>query len=493
MFDIDVRYNRAMHGIEHWRHQRFHVSYLLGWLSLGLLLGLLLAKWQHLAVSPLGALVFVLCCMPSLRTRRWWTIGIIIAIGITIGMARGSYYGSEVAKYEPYFGKTIEIMGRISTDPQAAKTRYSFQVDQVKLENEKYPGELYITVPSVTSAQRGDVVRLRGALKPGFATYHGSMSGATVLASSRSPDVVRDIRERFVASVRHSVVEPMASLGIGFVVGQRTALSNDLDDKLKIVGLTHIVVASGYNLTILVRFARRLFARHSRYLAFVLSLALMLAFVAFSGLSPSMNRAVAVTGLSLLAWYYGRRFHPLLLIGFVASGTAIWNPIYVWSDLGWYLSFFAFAGVLIIAPLVTAVLFRKQDAPAFIQLVIETLSAELMTLPLIAFAFGTFPTFGLLANILVGPVIPFAMLATTLAGITGMVLPAAASILAVPASVIIGYVIAVVEILSGIEWAQLPVSVTPILVCGWFAFLLIGALYIWRHLDYNFRSSAITD
>ena len=482
-----------MHGIGHWRYQTFHISYLLGWLSLGLLLGLLLASWQHVAVSSIGVVVFVLCCLPALRTRRWWTVGIIIAIGIAIGMARGSYYDSQVTKYKSYLGKTLEATGRISTDPEETKGKHSFQVDHVTIGGEKYPGELYITTSSSTAAKRGDTVRVRGILKPGFATYQGSISYATVLTLGRSEDAIRDMRERFAAGVRHSVVEPMASLGIGFVAGQRTALPHDLDDKLKVVGLTHIVVASGYNLTILVRFARRLFARHSRYLAFVLSLSLMLAFVAFSGLSPSMNRAVIVTGLSLLAWYYGRRFHPLLLIGFVAAVTAMWNPVYVWSDLGWYLSFFAFAGVLIVAPLVTTALFQKNDVPAFIQLVIETLSAELMTLPLIALAFGVFPTFGLLANILVGPVIPFAMLATTLAGIAGMVLPVAAPVLAIPASVIIGYVIAIVEILSGTQWAQLPVSVTPILVFGWFTSLLIGALYIWQHFGYNFRSSAITD
>lgn len=488
-----MRYNLGMHGIGHWRYQKFHVSYLLGWLSLGLLLGLLVARWQQVEVSPLGALVFVLCSIPSLRTRRWWTVVIIMVIGVTVGLARGSYYSSEVTKYEPHLGKMVEVTGHIKADPQEAKGKYSFQIDRVKFGNEKYPGELYITTASSSSAKRGDSVRVRGILKPGFATYQGSISYATLLALERNQDVIRDVRERFVASVRYSVVEPMASLGIGFVVGQRTALSNDLDDKLKVVGLTHIVVASGYNLTILVRFARRLFARHSRYIAFIVSLTLMLAFVAFSGLSPSMNRAVIVTGLSLLAWYYGRRFHPLLLIGFVAAGTAMWNPIYVWSDLGWYLSFFAFAGVLIIAPLVTTIIFKEKDTSPFIQLVIETLSAELMTLPLIAFAFGVFPTFGLLANILVGPVIPFAMLATTIAGLAGMVVPAAASILAIPASVIIGYVIAVVEILSGIEWAQLPASVTLILVLGWFALLVVGALYTWRRFDYNFRSSAITD
>jgi len=483
-----------MMGVAHWRYQRFHISYLFGWLALGILIGLLLASWLHVSLSLLGAVVFAVLSLPALRSRRWWTVVLVVFIGAIIGLARGSDYLEKISSYERYVGSTVAVTGILTSDPQGTgKSNQTFQLGHVVIHGRSMPGELYVSTQDKQTVKRGDHVQLSGKLKSGFATFQGSMSYASIVGVSRSPDLIRDIRERFVDSVRHHVVEPMASLGIGFVVGQRTSLSADLDEQLKVVGLTHIVVASGYNLTILVRFARRLLARHSRYLAFVLSLALMLAFVSFSGLSPSMNRAVAVTGLSLLAWYYGRRFHPLLLIGYVAAGTALWNPIYAWADLGWYLSFFAFAGVLIIAPLITTVLFRDRQAPALVQLVLETLAAELMTLPLIALVFGVFPAFGLLANVLVGPVIPFAMMATAIAGVVGMVLPGLAPLAAIPTSVIIGYVVVVVEWLAGIDWAQLPVTITPIVAIGWFAGLLLISLYVWRRFAYNFRSSAITD
>jgi competence protein ComEC len=483
-----------MEGIRHWRYQRFHISYLLAWLALGILLGLVCATWLRPAISTTGLIIFVLLCIPMLRSRRWWIVGVIALLGVTVGIARGADYLSSISGYDAYMNTQTSVEGRIVSDPQdAGKSMQAFQIDRVTIRGKTLPGELYISTSSKTILKRGDTLRITGKLKPGFATYQGAMSYATVSSLTRHPDLVRDVREHFTSSVRSYVVEPMASLGIGFVVGQRTALPPDLDEQLKIVGLTHIVVASGYNLTILVRFARRLLARHSRYLALVLSLVLMLTFVAFSGLSPSMNRAVAVTGLSLIAWYYGRRFHPLLLIGYVAAGTAMINPVYVWADLGWYLSFFAFAGVLIIAPLIATAIFKEKQAPAFAQLVLETLSAELMTLPLIALVFGIFPTFGLLANILVGPLIPFAMVATALAGLAGMLLPIAAPVVAMPASVIIGYVVAVVEWLAGIEWAQLPVVISLVIVVCWFSLLLVLSIYIWRRYKYNFRSSSITD
>lgn len=483
-----------MMGISQWRYRRFHISYLLGWLALGILAGIALAVIYRPAISVFGLIFFIISCLPVLRSRRWWTVGIVFVIGLAAGLTRGGDFAAQTDGYNTYVGQRVVIQGIVANDPQSRGDRATaLQLSDVRINDESLPGEIYLTTPQTDGIKRGDSVRLTGMLKSGFASYQAAVSYASIDTVSRSPDVIRDTRERFVEGVRHGVVEPMASLGIGFVVGQRTALPPDLDEQLKIVGLTHIVVASGYNLTILVRFARRLLARRSRYLAFVLSILLMLAFVAFSGLSPSMNRAVAVTGLSLLAWYYGRRFHPLLLIGYVAAGTALWNPMYVWGDLGWYLSFFAFAGVLIVAPLWATVIFRSGKAPAVGQLVLETLAAELMTLPLIALVFGVFPTFGLLANILVGPVIPFAMVTTVLAGVTGMIMPVLAPLIAVPASVIIGYVIGIVEWLSAAQWAQLPLSITPVLAVGWFCVLLAVSLYIWRRWEYNFRSSAITD
>ncbi len=71
-------------------------------------------------------------------------------------------------------------------------------------------------------------------------------------------------------------------------------------------------------------------------------------------MSPSMSRAGLVAGLSLLAWYYGRRIHPLVLLPLAMAITVMVQPSYAWGDLGWQLSFAAFAGVLIGAPLIQA-------------------------------------------------------------------------------------------------------------------------------------------
>ena len=474
--------------LDAWRYRTFHVSYLLAFFAVGLLLGLVVGQYHYLVVDAIGLLIILSLLLGALRSRRWWAILAMVLAGCLAGVMRGSFIKSQYELYDAQVGRTVVVTGVLSGDAaKSGDSRQKITLSDVKLDTRRYPGELFVTVYSSSELKRGDFVELRGIVREGFASYGAAITAGKIQHIERSPNAIRDIRERFAATVRGAVVEPIASLGLGFVVGQRSALPDALDEQLKIVGLTHIVVASGYNLTILVRFMMRLLSRHSRYLALVGSLVMIILFVLFSGFSPSMNRAVLVTVLGLLAWYVGRRFHPLLLLIYVAAVTAAFNPMYIWSDLGWYLSFFAFAGILIVAPLVSAYLYRQRSPGSFEQLVLETMCAEIMALPLIAFAFGTVPVFGLIANVMVAPFIPAAMAFTALAGAVGMVAATVGAALALPVMILIGYMLAVVEWLSSLPMAQYELDLSFWAVALWYAAVAGVCLFMRYRTSYDFR------
>ncbi|MGB4966830.1 MAG: ComEC/Rec2 family competence protein, partial [Candidatus Saccharimonadales bacterium] len=176
--------------------------------------------------------------------------------------------------------------------------------------------------------------------------------------------------------------------------------------------------------------------------------ALMGMFLLFTGASASIVRASIVSTLSLAAWYYGRRVRPLLLVLGPAALTAYANPVYVWSDIGWYLSFLAFFGILMIAPKVLELLYPGRQPPLLVQVAVETFAAELMTIPLILYIFGQVSFVGLLANVLVVSMIPLAMLLCLLAGIAGIALPMLAGLIALPARYLLTYMIDTALVLS---------------------------------------------
>ena len=483
-----------MNWLQSWQYRRFHISYLVAWLAFGVLLGLVFAKLNWFQISAVGIVVAGFLLIGAFKSRRWYAIGFAVICGVLIGVERGTVIENDLKKYENFAGAQILVSGVIDDDPVYGKRGdQQFRLREVSINSLPMRGEIFVGTYNILDIKRGDKVELKGKLSKGFGSYQATMRYATLVSATQPINPVMEFRDRFASGVRNIVAEPAASLGLGFVVGQRSALPEELDDQLRMVGLTHIVVASGYNLTILVRFMRRLFARHSKYFAFASSMTLMVGFVAVSGLSPSMTRAAAVTGLSLLAWYYGRRFHPLQLIVFVAALTAWWYPVYIWSDIGWYLSFLAFGGVLIAAPLIVHTLYRDKDAPAVAQLLIETIAATVMTLPLILFIFGQLPVFTLLSNVLVAPVIPLAMVATTLAGFTGMLAPSLFGVVGEFAGLTIGYVVAVVEMLASIPWTQLTIQI-PLLAMSALYVVISGAIIVmWSKTKYNFRATSVVD
>jgi competence protein ComEC len=216
------------------------------------------------------------------------------------------------------------------------------------------------------------------------------------------------------------------------------------------VGLTHIIAVSGYNLTIIMQASRRLMGNRSKRVSTFLSVALIGVFLLLAGSSASIVRAAIVSLLSIATAYYGRNFRPLNLICLAAVITAWANPVYLWSDLSWYLSFLAFFGVMILAPLVQARLKSKFFGSLIGAVALESICAEIMTLPFVLHIFGQMSRVGLIANVLVVTLIPLAMLLGLIAGLAGMLAGNLAGWFAWPATLLLNYMLDLAHILAGL-------------------------------------------
>lgn len=488
--------NRAPTRVMTWLGEGVHVSWLIAWFCIGAVLGIAAAAfivpwWDGAVLVVLG----LTCTVFALTRIRRWALLLALIAGVCIGLARGDVYQQSLHDYEQYYGKTVTLSGMIHEDTTTGSAGdQRLRLTAVSIDEVSLPGQVWVSIPSALDLKRGDIVTVQGQLSEGFGNLPASMFRATVISAERPAygDMAREFRDWFADNVRLAIPEPEASLGIGYLVGQRSALPESLDNELRLLGLTHIVVASGYNLTILVRFARRGLARYSKYLAFAAALALIAAFVMITGFSPSMSRAALVAVISLFAWYFGRSVHPLVLLPFAAAITAFISPAFVWGDIGWYLSFTAFAGIMILAPLIKAYFWgsdAKLSAP--VQILLETVSAQLATVPIIIFIFGEYSPLAPLANLLVLPFVPLAMLLTFFAGIGGAILPFMAAAIGFPAFAVLTYMTTVTEKLAGLPWASgsLSFGIGGLVLC--YALLIGICIYIWRKTRYNFRGDNI--
>lgn len=479
--------------------QRMHSSWLMAFLCAGIVAGVILASsvspdyfysWVWLFVA--GILIVV-----SFGVRRRYLIVAVIVAGMLIGVWRGSGAQYDLQVYDKLVGHAVTINGKILEDPDTNERHESvLRLGQLSTrEGGNLDGKLWVTLPREETFKRSDSITVRGELQPGFAAFSGAIYRADLVRHVRidGGDIARDVRDAFSAKVQQSIPEPAVSLGLGFLTGQRRGLPPELLEALKIAGLTHVIVASGYNLTILVRFARRMFQNVSKYLATAVPAGLVVSFIAITGMSPSMSRAGLVTGLSLLAWYYGRRFHPAVLLLLVAATTVMIDPSYGWGDLGWLLSFAAFAGVMLVAPLLQAYLYNDSRPPMLQQIFLETFSAYLTTLPILVISFGAFSNVALLANMLVLPLIPFVMLGVFVVGVSAFASGVAADIVAIPVTWVLNYMVSVAVTLSQQTWAQTEIKASIWLAIGWCAAVVAAGLYIRHATKYRLRMSNIIE
>jgi len=386
----------------------------------------------------------------AVSRSRLAVLGLIL-LALTLGVWRTTAWGIERTQLTGLIGQKITVTGTVADDPAVNPTtrQVSLTLGNLRKDGRALPGQLSVYSYPV-QVQRGYRLQLDGKVGPGFGNAVAEMGFAKLTILSRAQSPLEQTRQRFFAGMKTALPEPLGSFGLGLLVGIRALIPKAMQAELALVGLSHLVAVSGYNLTIIVQAADRLLARFGRGIALVASFWLIGTFLALTGASASIVRASLVAVLSLLAAFYGRRFQPLALIAIAAGATAVFDPKYL-TDLGWLLSFLAFFGILVLAPAVEARLGNPKSVVA--RLGIESLCAQILTIPLIMYMFNQLSIISPLSNLVILPMVPLAMAVSLLAGLAGMLIPPFAGWLAWPAMLLLGLMTHIIDWFASLPWA----------------------------------------
>ena len=228
--------------------------------------------------------------------------------------------------------------------------------------------------------------------------------------------MVLSARDWFAERIAGLIPEPEVKLGLSYLLGMKSGLPKDLSENLRVVGLTHIVVASGAHLSILVEVARKIFGRVSRFAGMFGAIGFILFFMCMVGWTPSILRAGVMAILTLITWYVGRKIAPVRMILMVMAGTLLIDPTFI-TNLGWMLSFASYAGIMLIGPMLNKVFYGARKPGFIASTILTTLAATLMTLPITLFYFGQVSLISVLANLLILPTLSVAMGLVFLTGV----------------------------------------------------------------------------
>ncbi len=272
-------------------------------------------------------------------------------------------------------------------------------------------------------------------------------------------------------SIQNNFLPPQSSILQGIVLGDKSAISQDLKDKFKIAGLSHVVAVSGMHIAILgtiimlVLLALGLW----RQQAFWGAIVFICVYIVLVGLPSSAVRAGIMGIIYLSSQALGRQTMGARIIVLAAAIMLLANPLLLFYDVGFQLSFLAVMGLIYLEPYVKNLIKKvtKDRAKNLVSIISATLSAQIFTLPIIVYNFGSISFVSPITNLLILPIVSWIMALGFLSSITGIFSNVLGWVLSVPCWVLLTYFVKVmdffsqpwmIKIIVNIHWAWLVIS-----------------------------------
>jgi len=392
--------------------------------------------------------------------EHFWRLGLFILLGLIVGLGYFNFWDQRQKAIKLPYGEELTIEGQIIGHPD-----FSGNIAQYIIRyNAKDKTKIQLTAGRYPEYHYGDVLKVNGAIKkPSDYLFHRGIMGQI---STEEPvekvgyhgnvaiKMIYEIRDKFEESLNKSFAEPYASFAAGLVLGSKRNIPDSLMSDFNRTGTTHIVAVSGYNLTIVIVWIALFLGIFSRKLKFWGSLSVIIAFVIMTGAPASVVRAGILAGLVLLGHYEGRRINMTILLLLVAAVMLIFGPYALKYDVGFELSFLAFAGLVYLGPIIARMRFIRSLPNILKSVFSETTAAQIMVLPILVFYFGRVSFVSPIVNVLILWIIPASMGLVFLIGIAGLLWISLGQIVGFLGWLVLKYIIVIVESFSRISWAS---------------------------------------
>ncbi|MBI4117934.1 MAG: ComEC family competence protein [Parcubacteria group bacterium] len=268
----------------------------------------------------------------------------------------------------------------------------------------------------------------------------------------------------FLFSLKHKMIEntarllpePHNSLLAGINFGVKQSLGEDLLGAFRETGIIHIVVLSGYNITIVAENVARGFQLLApRFFGIGAAGATIIAFAVMTGAGATVVRACVMALLILLARATGRAYEITIALFVAGLGMLLWNPRTLMFDPSFQLSFLATLGLIQLAPRIEKYFGWMPTKLGLREAAIATISTQLFVLPLLIYMMGQVSLIAPVTNILVLPTIPYTMLFGFLAAALGFVSDAVAWPFALVSYILLDYELWIVKLFAELPFASI--------------------------------------
>ena len=451
----------------------WHNFYAAEWLLIGL--GLLtLIYWRH--------------------QRYFALIILMLAVAVLGNIRFGFNYPTSTDSLIELSGQVVQLTGVVINDPTPSRQQAKLTVQIRSIGDQPVEGRVLVTTPIGPSFEYGNLLLLNGRLdlpinRNDF-DYVGYLSRFGIYATMNYPTI--ELVKPFVGNLlfkqlylaKHQLIdviqstlpEPAAALLSGLLFGVKSDLPDELMEDFNRVGLTHIIALSGFNITIIAASLLWLLRFLSLRWRYGLAMVVIVLFVLMTGASPSVTRAAIMGILVLWAGLTGRLADSGIALLLAAVIMLAANPLVLYHDVGFQLSFAATVGIIYLSPVFDDI-FRR--IPRWLSGYLSpTLAALVFSTPLLVYQFERLSLIAPLANILVLPFVSIAMGLGFVGVLLGLIYLPAGILFGILSAWPLNYIVGVAVTLSRLPAASIDIKISSVWwVAIIYAILGVGLIF----------------
>ena len=322
-------------------------------------------------------------------------------------------------------GEDKQIVGKVVRK----ENRIDFQGNKILVLYLKIPNSneqilVYLSDNSSAIPKMGQSVKVQGRCKKfNFATnpgefdsrrYYRILKVSYTLRDSKIMALSKDyneylenlncLRSYFSSILDENFNDEDASVMKAMLLGDRTALDEEIKSLYQNAGIIHILSISGLHISILGVALYELLrkCRCKIPIACILSIFVMINYGLMCGMGTSAVRAIIMFLIRLIGKILGRTYDLLTGLSIAALFLVIEQPLYLFHS-GFLMSFGAVLGIALVLP--TLSFKRKFFTPLdyCLNIIIASLSVSVITLPIQMNSYYTIPRYSVFLNILVIP------------------------------------------------------------------------------------------
>ncbi len=432
-----------------------------------------------------------------------YIIGILIGLYLQIGIVFSDDLYQELLNIEE-----ANIEAIVTSQKQEKEYRNLYEIEIQKINgNVKYKGKKLILSQKKNDEhqeiKQGDLIKITGEYQApeiarnykGF-NYREYLRGKNIYgtiyptseikiiqndADGFFSKIIRTTQSAIKENIRQLLPEETAELCIGILIGDRSNLSEEIEENFKNSNLTHMLAVSGAHISYILLGITFVLKKSGKKISKIITILFLIFFMALTNFTPSVMRASIMAILELISELCYRKSDIYQNLALSSLIILILNP-YSILNIGFQLSFAGTIGIIVFHNKLSETIFKKihtenKIIKSIIDLIIVTISANIAIIPIMAYQFNTVSLTFWISNLFASNLMGIIIIIGFITFLISLISMKIATIFAFLLNIILKILSQIAEICSQIPFSSILVE-TPYFIS---IIIYYGIMIFWRY------------